>query len=406
MKLLITLSSLFISVFFLFSGCAIYTNNANLLLKINHANDILIGVINSCFFIGAASSSFYSYQIINKVGHIRSFSFFAAIIGICILLNILFDNIYILIIIRIIQGFSYYAILMIMESWLNEKSESSIRSFILGFYETIFFLSYILSYSIIEINNINKKLFVYSVLLILIAVLPISLTKIQKPVLLNKEEKIKLPKFKSIAALSIIGSFIGGFIVNGFMQMGIIYILNNGFNLQQASYFMIFTILGGLFIQMPMGKFSDHYGRRPALIFTSILTIISILINIIFSHNIHIKYFAGFLLGSSFSIYSLSLARANDNISKNKNINSVEVSRVVLFSYGFGSLISPILLGFTMYYYNNYGFSILFLIIALFLFLFTLSKKSIPKEERSVYVTIPTSGAMNELDPRKDPNFK
>jgi len=64
-------------------------------------------------------------------------------------------------------------------------------------------------------------------------------------------------------------------------------------------------------------------------------------------------YFLGIFLGFSiFSIYPLSLARANDVIDENKDI--VEISRTLLFAYGLGSFIAPIILGIGLFYYLEF----------------------------------------------------
>jgi MFS family permease len=113
-------------------------------------------------------------------------------------------------------------------------------------------------------------------------------------------------------------------------------------------------------------------------------------------------YFLGILLGFSiFSIYPLSLARANDVVDENKDI--VEISRALLFAYGLGSFIAPITLGIGLFYYLEFIF-LIFSILGLFLGFYSLSKKRVADDDMSIFVNIPVASGsvVLELDPRQD----
>ena len=117
-------------------------------------------------------------------------------------------------------------------------------------------------------------------------------------------------------------------------------------------------------------------------------------------------YILGVLLGLSiFSIYPLALARANDVVDENKDI--VEISRALLFTYGLGSFIAPILLGFGLYYYSEFIF-VVFAVLGVFLGFYSLSKKRIADDHMSVFVNIPmaSGGTVVEMDPRQDLDYK
>ena len=113
-------------------------------------------------------------------------------------------------------------------------------------------------------------------------------------------------------------------------------------------------------------------------------------------------YFLGIFLGFSiFSIYPLSLARANDVVDENKDI--VEISRALLFAYGLGSFIAPIILGIGLFYYLEFIF-LVFAILGLFLGFYSLSKKRVADDDMSIFVNIPVASGsvVVELDPRQD----
>ena len=85
MKLLYTLFSLFLATLFLFVGNGLFINSSNLLLDQTDISKILIGLVNTTYYIGAILSAISAHRIVSRVGHTRSFTFFASIMASTIL---------------------------------------------------------------------------------------------------------------------------------------------------------------------------------------------------------------------------------------------------------------------------------------------------------------------------------
>ena len=231
------------------------------------------------------------------------------------------------------------------------------------------------------------------------------MTKIKEPIL-KPFEKYSFPKLFSVVPLALMGSFIGGFLVGGFFTMIPIYLMQKYSSIETVSLFMACSILGGLISQWPIGLLSDKYGRRKLIAFNGFyIAIICLLFIFTYSYE-NMIYILGILLGFSiFSIYPLSLSRANDVVDENKDI--VEISRALLFTYGLGSFLAPITLGFGLYYYSEFIF-VVFSILGVFLGFYSLSKKRVADDDMSVFVNIPVAsgGTVVELDPRQDLDYK
>ncbi|MCV2502975.1 MAG: MFS transporter [Neisseriaceae bacterium] len=391
MKLLYTLFSLFLGALFLFAGNSLFLNASNLFMEHGTISRTIIGLINTSYFFGAIMSSVAAHRIVSRVGHTRSFSFFAAVMALCILLHTLTTNLYVWALLRFILGFCYYGILMIIESWLNEKSDSSIRSRILGLYETVFYIAFSIGALVLNFGDGFNQICTFSVIFLILAILPLSLTKMPAPKV-PSPKKISIPSVYGIAPLAITGSLIAGFIVNGFISMSPSYTSSLGFDVQKTSIFITCSMFGGFLVQIPMGKFSDTYGRRLSIIIASVITCVAAIASAIFIDNTMIQYISAVLFGfGAFTIYPLSLARANDVLPENSP-NRLEVSRSMLFGYGLGALVSPLTLGSSMQFFGSIGFEIPFIILSAFLALFAFSQRKIPKEERTEYVHVgPTS---------------
>lgn len=397
---IIKISSLFIAITFLAIGYGMILTFVGVYLKEQGIDNTTIGIINSAFFMGAIASSIFSQSIISTVGHIRSFSTFAALMVVSFLLHSIFFNEYLWALLRFVSGFSFYALLIVLESWLNEKSTQEERGKILAIYTIIFYLSTAVGQLLLNIqDNFKQSIFAIGSVLILLSIVTISLTKIKEPVL-KPFEHYSLPKIYSVVPLATTSSFIGGFLVGGFFTMIPVYILVKFDSIEIVSYFMIITIIAGLLSQWPIGIVSDKLGRRKVISFVSFLTAITSCLFFIVEDKLNLFYGFGFMLGLTiFSIYPLGVARANDVVDENKDI--VEISRTLLFTYGLGSFIAPLLIGFLSNYYKDVIFMV-FASLGIFLAFYSLSKKRIADDDLSSFVNIPVTSGLElpHLDPR------
>ena len=400
---ILPISSLFLSITFLAIGYGIMITYIGVYLKQAGVSSFSIGLINSAFFLGAIASSIFSQKIISTIGHIRSFASFAALMVIAFLLHSIYLNEFFWGFLRLISGFSFYALLIIVESWLNEKSSNSQRGQILAIYTIIFYLSTALGQLFLTIPK-DSEFFVFTVgsVLVLFSLITIAMTKIKEPIL-KPFEQYSFPKLYSIVPLALTGSFIGGFFVGSFFTMLPLTILHKFDSTTILSIFMSLTLIGGLVSQWPIGKLSDKYGRRKLIAFCGFFTAFVSLLFIIVPELNSYYYILALLLGVTiFAIYPLSLARANDVLDENKDM--VEISRALLFAYGAGSFIAPIILGIIFTFLNYEAIFFIYLTIGFFLGLYSLSRKRVADDDMSVFVNFPvTSGPVAaELDPRHD----
>jgi MFS family permease len=401
-KVIFPISSLFVAIGFLALGYGMILTFIGVYLKELGVSNGTIGVINAAFFLGAIGSSIFSQKIISTVGHIRSFATFASIMVVSFLLHSLFFNELLWTFLRFSSGFAFYGLLIIIESWLNEKSSESDRGKILAIYTIIFYLATAIGQLFLNIDEqFKQSIFNIGSILVLCSVVVISLTKIKEPKL-EAFEKYSLPKIFSTVPLATVSSFIGGFFIGGFFTMVPVYILMQEHTIEVVSYFMLITLIGGLLSQWPIGLLSDKYGRRKLIAFSALFTGFISILFLFFSDDTPALYILGFLLGLSiFAIYPLAVARANDVVDENKDI--IEISRTLLFTYGIGSFLSPLLIGFGLGVSSYFLFGS-FAFFGGFLYFYALSKERIPDDDLSTFVNVPVAfGAeIVELDPRQD----
>jgi len=404
-KIVFPISSLFFAIAFLAVGYGMILTFVGVYLKDLEVSNTVIGIINASFFLGAVLSSIFSQKFISSVGHIRSFAAFAALMVISFLMHSLFFNEILWAVLRLVSGFSFYALLIILESWLNEKSSEESRGQILAIYTIIFYLSMGIGQLFLNIDE-HFKQFIFTIgsILVLFSVIFISFTKIKEPVLVPFE-KFSFPKIFSVAPLATVTSFISGFVVGGFFSMIPVYILTQSGSIELVSKFMLISIFGGLISQWPVGILSDKFGRRKLISIVSFLSAIISLLFIIYGNEEIYLYILGFCLGLAiFTLYPLAVARANDVVDENKDI--VEISRSLLFTYGIGSFLSPLIIGFGLSLSSNFLF-ISFFILCIILSIYALTQERIKDKDLSVFVNIPlaSSPELSKLDPRQDEDY-
>lgn len=396
--------ALFASVFFLFAGFGLFLNSAGVKLAQMGVDNMAIGALNAAFFAGAAFSAVAAHRIVSRVGHIRSFSVFGAIFAMAALLHLMTENLTIWGVLRVMLGFCYYSMLMVAESWFAEQSPQNKRARVLAIYNLTYYFAFTLGILLLSLNLSSDNVFVLGTLLVMTAMLPVSLTKMNAPQV-PPRQKINVPRVFAVAPLAFVTAFISGILVNGLFTMASVFLLQQSFSLQQISAYLTSAMVGGFLVQLPLAKLSDKYGRRNAILCSGVAASLSALagIGLMISGNTNPIWHnaVAFMFGCSmFGLYALSIARANDRLPK--NMNTVEVSRSLLFCFGLGSLVAPLLLGVVTQFAPNYGFYGFYALMAAGLAAFAYTQSIVPEEERSVFVNMPgnTAAMSADLDPR------
>ncbi|MDO5638900.1 MAG: MFS transporter [Neisseria sp.] len=398
--------SLFFSVFFLFAGFGLFLNSAGVKLSQMGVTNTAIGALNAAFFAGAALSAVAAHRVVSGVGHIRGFSVFGAVFAIAALGHMMTDNLWAWGILRVVLGFCYYSLLMIVESWFAERSAAVARARVLAFYNVVYYIAFTAGIALLSLKPSSNDIFTLAAILVMAAMLPVALTRLKAPEL-PPRQRISLPRLFAIAPLALVGSFIGGLLMNGFFTMASVFLLQQGFGVRQISFYLMVAMVCGFAVQLPVARLSDRYGRRNAILACSLVAAVGAAAGLLLmlSGFVHmwVQYLVAAFFGIGlFTLYALSVARANDQLPN--EMNTVEVSRSLLFSYGMGSLMAPLVLGVVMDQAERYGFYGYFAICAGLLALFAWQQKPVPQDRRSVHVNMPgaASQVMADLDPRND----
>ncbi|WP_126453656.1 MFS transporter [Sulfuriflexus mobilis] len=366
----------------------------------------VIGLIMSGFFMGYVLGSYLCPHVIRTFGHIRSFSVFAAMGCVSVILHGLIIDPIVWLILRIITGICMLGMYLVIESWISSLATNKTRGGLFAIYMAINLLALGAGQYLLLIYEIQSLApFALIALFFSLALVPIALTRISQPEQVETGH-LGIKHLYSTSPLAFFGTLLSGVVSGAFWGMGSVYALSVGFDVAGIALFMSGVVFGGSLLQWPLGHLSDRHDRRLVIFGVSLMAGIAA-ITVFYMMDSHqaLGLLAAFIFGGcAFSIYSLSIAHANDHI---EAANVLEISRGLLLLSGVGATIGPLTAGLLMGWFGAQTLMIYFSSLMLLLASLALMRRSIGSpisisEQGDFVIMTRTSPAMLELDPRAE----
>ena len=381
-------------------------------LHTDNYSPLAIGVIQGSYYAGFLIAALKSEHVIQRIKHIRAFSFFASIATACTLATVFANNIVIWILMRFIMGLCIAALYVVIESWFLIVSDQKSRGVILGVYMLALYLSQSASQFIINFVDISSHMaFIVAGMLAASSILPVTFTRSIIPEM-EVPPPSALIKFFSVAPLGTAGAVLAGIMLGSFYTFGPNFAQTYNFSI---AYLMSITIAGGFLLQYPIGHLSDVLDRRVVLIFASIMTALMAAGLLIFLKSSFWVLFFSFMLGGfAFTIYPLSITQVVDRTHANQ---ATSVAGAMLFAYSIGAVIGPLVTPVFISFFDGekglyYSMAFSALLLVIVGLVVTGIRKPVPKKDRENFVAIPPqTPVVGDLDPRnkvpkKDPSLK
>ncbi len=299
------------------------------------------GFIMAGFFVGLLVGSLYAARVVAAVGHIRAFAAFASIMSVAVLAHILFVDPVFWFALRIVSGFTMAGMVMVVESWINERATNQTRGQVLSLYMIINYLGAGLGQLTMLIGDPAQfQLFIIASMIYSFALVPILLTRASAPAP-SSPRRMPFRKLLAISPVGVLGTVCCGMINASINGMGAVFARDVGLSVAEVSAFMAMVILGGIVIQFPIGRLSDKFDRRTVLLVTSMTTALAAL-GVIWasSQSPLVLIVCGALFGAvSFTIMPMMSAQVND-LAKRDQL--VQVAAGLLIAYGIGASLGPV----------------------------------------------------------------
>lgn len=329
-----------------------------------------IGLLGTAYFGGFLVSSTYTPRLIDMVGHARVFAALASLSAISALMLILYEEPIVWMASRALAGFCIAGLFTAIESWINGAVDNNDRGRMLSIYSLVDLGAVTASQLLIPVFGTQGTiLFLITAILFSSSVVPVTLSPRDTS---QQFEPVKL-KFKDvwrISPLAFMTCFVIGLTNSAYRTIGPIYATNVGLDTAGVAFFMTAGIVGGAFLQLPIGWLSDRMDRRKVL---SLCTIFAVAAGILLSYlsqgdRIHAPgssiyltglsdhwFYAGSFIFGCFAmpLYSIAAAHANDFA---KPGQFATITAGMLFTYGISATVGPMLSSLAMEYYGPPGF--------------------------------------------------
>lgn len=360
-SLLKSFSAPLLSVALMMLSGGFFVTFISIYLDTHGASKFQIGLVQSAYYAGMLFGSFKMEKFVRKIGHVQSLCAFGALATATIMLQMLYPNLYVWILLRFISGICLAAIYIVIESWMLVSNGSmKSRGIILSAYMISLYASQAASQQILKCLDIQGHYpFVISALFASLAIIPISLSTPKIP--LAKEEEAL--SFIQIGKTSLFGSFscvASGLILSALYSFFPLYAERRGVSAQNM---MSLMIIGGVLFQWPFGKLSDLFNRKKVLlsiIGTSLTTMIAGFAYL--GLNPLVLYSFAFLIGGfSFTLYPVAMTCLCEKLSP---AQITKATALLLIAYGIGAAIGPIICSF---FVSVFGMAAIFFYLSIVL---------------------------------------
>jgi MFS family permease len=340
-KTLAPVAALLIGISILLTGQGLQGTLLPIRASLEEFATISIGIMGAMYFLGFTAGCLRGGELVRRVGHIRVFAAMTALASSIPLLHGLFLNPWIWGLFRMITGFCFAVLYVVIESWLNEQSSNETRGTIFSIY-TVITLTVMACGQMLLLVESPAEFYLFAVasVLVSLAAIPVVLSISPSP-LQPHTVRPDISKIYRISPAGTLGCLATGLANGSFWSLAPVFAASVANDYSLAAWFMTAAVVGGAIAQWPLGYLSDKFGRRE-LQTLSALTAASVGAAIVLLSD-NASFLAVALLGAAwgafaFPLYAISVAHTNDHADPSEY---VMVSSGLLLMYGIGAILGP-----------------------------------------------------------------
>jgi MFS family permease len=404
-RVIASLFALLLSVFLLVMGNGLHGTLLPVRARLEGFSFTQIGLLGTVYFVGFLLGCLLSGRVIRQVGHIRTFAIFAAVAAQIPLAQAFFLEPIPWFLTRAVTGFCFAGLAMVIESWLNDQVTNDIRGKAISIYRLVELAGILIGqflFAIIAPTGFAAFTIIAS--LVACSLIPVAATRSSTPKTVGNFS-INIPKLWRVSQTALITCIVIGLANGAFWTLAPLY----AFALTQSqiwvTVFMSLMIIGGGLAIWPMGAWSDRVDRRIPIFACTLIVLGTCALAVVGQTTsiIVLSVTALFYGAGAMPQYGLAIAHANDSASESE---FVEISSTILFVYGIGAIVGPILASVFMQIFSPksmfYFIGVIHIVSALFTLIRMLLIERKPKDKEN-YVPVPrTTQNIFEVDPRSE----
>ncbi|MGP7795651.1 MFS transporter [Sphingomonas sp. CLY1604] len=332
--------ALLIAIFVVMAGGGFITTLVSFRLERAHEPAAVIGIVATSYFIGLMVGSSRVIPVIRQVGHIRTFAAAVSILSASTLIYSLGQNVPLWTVLRFVDGICMASVFVCLESWLNDWSEPSSRGTVLGVYMVALYFGQAAGQFLLNAGTTAGVPFILSSILVSLAVLPVTLTKMAGPSL-EDQTPFSLRQLYATSPLGVVGVGATGVMIGSFYAFGVVYAQRMGLGASGSALFMGLVIGGGVALQWPLGWLSDRFDRRRVIVgtFAAAAAVCALLTLASAGAHLWIMSLGTVFGGLLFALYPLCAAHTNDWLQPSERVSA---SGGLILIYSAGAAVGPL----------------------------------------------------------------
>ena len=342
-RALVSVAALLLGVAILLTGQGLQGVLLPVRATLESFSTVAIGVIGATYFLGFTAGCWMGPDLIRRAGHVRVFAAMTALASAAPLLHGLWINLWSWGLLRVISGFCFAVLYVVIESWLNERATNENRGQIFSAYILINMTVLAVGQQILLLDDPEKlDLFALASVLVSLAAVPVLMSRAASPHAGEDAPGVDFLALYAISPAGMLGSLTSGLTNGAFWALAAVFAAEQSGDVSLSAWFMTAVVLGGAAGQFPLGWLSDRIDRRYVLASISVAAgVVGLLVHLIMPGLGKLPLLAaGFTWGAlAFPVYSISAAHANDRATPETYIM---MSSGLLLMYGLGAVIGPI----------------------------------------------------------------
>ncbi|EPR11277.1 major facilitator transporter [Sphingobium indicum IP26] len=333
--------SLLLSIFMLMAGSGFLATLISLRLNRAGSDTMTIGIVATAYFGGLIVGSLRAGGIVRRVGHIRGFAAFVALLSASTLSYALWTQPLFWMLLRLTDGICVAGVFVCLESWLNDRADPQMRGSVLAAYMVALYSGQAIGQLLLGATGALPAIpFQIASILISLAIIPLCLTRSSAPAP-AEASAFSIRSLLAASPLGAWGAVATGLMLGAFYGMAAVHVRRLGLDLAETARFMMIVILGGVALQWPLGRLSDRHDRRRVIVGSfAAAALTSVALSMTGGSGLMLMGLGALFGGLSFALYPLCVAHCNDRLLETERVAAS--GRLVLL-YSIGAALGPVL---------------------------------------------------------------
>ncbi|MEJ2383520.1 MAG: MFS transporter [Xanthomonadales bacterium] len=342
LRLLTPVAPLLVGVAILLIGQGLQGTLLPVRANLEGFSTLTIGLMGGAYFFGFTLGCLRGSDLVRRVGHVRVFAAMTAAASAAPLLHGLWVDIWVWSALRLVSGYCFAVLYVVIESWLNEQSTNETRGAVFSAYTLITLTMMAGGQQMLLLHPPQQMaLFAIASALVSIAAIPVALSRTATPAHHETEVRLDLRRMFAISPAGALGSLAAGLTNGAFWSLAPVFVAGYTDDLKIIAFFMTAAVLGGAAGQWPLGRWSDYVDRRWVIVAAAVAGTLV---------GLALWGFAGIVTPAvllalsaawgaiAFPLYAVSAAHANDYARDNEY---VMISSGLLLMFGIGAIAGP-----------------------------------------------------------------